>query len=169
MTLAAILDWHLAHYPLLAAADIYKLVHQGVYGPGHIIRDPASARTALEQEYRSVAAEPDRSEPTEPLAPDDRFIRVNLRRLDPSALEPLCAALLSSAGDRVADHATMRTRLLSAIDWARPGRPDLAEELRRLLTENEPLAFPARHHSPAYQQAYRPAYRVVNPLYWQRP
>ncbi len=169
MTLAAILDWHLAHYPLLAAVDIYKLIHQGVYGPGHIIRDPALARAALENEYRSIASEPDRSAPTEPLTPDNRFIRVNLYRLDPSALERLCAALLASARDAVADHATMRTRLLSAIDLAQSDRPDLAEELRRLLTENEPLAFPARHHSPVYQQAYRPAYRVVNPLYWQRP
>lgn len=170
MTLPEILDWHRARYPLLGPADVYKLLHQGVYGPGHLITDPASARAYLQQEYRalSVASDPSlapRPSPPapEPLAPDARFIRINLRGLDPAAIERLLEALLESAREVPTDHATMRERLLGAVEWSRGQLPRATAELGEMLERNERLGFPARHHSAAYQLAYAPAYRVVKP------
>ncbi len=166
LTLAAVLDWHLERYPLLAAADVYKLIHQGVYGPGHIIRDAASAREDLLREYAALSDRSDLTDPFEPVAPDNRFIRVNLPGLDSAGVERLLAALLESAREVPADHGTMRERLLSAAEWARTRRPEADRALRQLLAESEPLGFPARHHSVAYRDAYRPAYRVVSPGLW---
>ncbi len=170
MTLQAILDWHLERYPLLGAVDLYKLIHQGVYGPGHIIIDAASAREYLEREHGAIfdvrspmSDSSDRSYLSEPLGPDDRFVRVNLHGLDSSTIELLLAALLESAREVPVDHATMRERLLGAIEWSRQRLPGAEKELRQLLLESEPLGFPARHHSAAYRVAYRPAYRVVKP------
>jgi len=170
MTLQAILDWHLERYPLLGAADLYKLIHQGVYGPGHIITDAASAREHLEREHWAIfdvrspmSDSSDRSAPSEPIAPDARFIRVNLRGLNSGRIELLLAALLESAREVPVDHSTMRERLLEAIEWSRQRLPCAAGELRQLLLESEPAGFPARHHSAAYRDAYRPAYRVVKP------
>ncbi|MFO7650975.1 MAG: hypothetical protein R6X13_06530 [bacterium] len=171
MTLQAILDWHLERYPLLGAVDLYKLIHQGVYGPGHIIIDAASAREYLEREHAAVSDLSDPSSLTpdprplvpDPLSPDARFIRVNLRGLDSSTIELLLAALLESAREVPVDHATMRERLLGAIEWSRQRLPGAEKELRQLLLKSEPLGFPARHHSTAYRVAYRPAYRVVKP------
>jgi len=172
MTLAAILDWHLQHYPLLEAADLYKLIHQGVYGPGHIIKDAASACEYLLREHAAATAASDlpdpsdRSDRAEPLSPEGRFVRVNLRGVDQSNLERLLAALLESAREVPTDHDTMRGRLLEAVSWSRLRLPSAAAELREMLQENEPPGFPARHHSAAYREAYRPAYRVVKPELW---
>lgn len=168
MTLTAILDWHLEHYPLLVAADVYKLIHQGVYGPGHIITDPTSARERLLREHGALSDLSDRSDPSEPIAPDNRFIRVNLRGLDRAAVERLLAALLESAREVPTEHATMRARLEAAVQWAQANLPGAERELHQLSVESEPLDFPARHHSAAYRDAYRPAYRVVRPGLWPK-
>jgi hypothetical protein len=187
MTLAEILDWHRDRYPQLGAADLYKLLHQGVYGPGHLITDPASAREYLLREHSAISdvrspmsdshsLDPGprpltpgllslapRPLPHEPLSPDSRYVRINLRGLDGAAVERLLEALLESAREVPTDHGLMRERLLGTMEWTWQRLPRATAELGKMLAWNEPLGFPARHHSPAYQVAYAPAYRVVKP------
>ncbi len=56
-SLSAILAWHRGRYPLFEAQDIYKLVHQGVFGPGHAVASTEQARNDLERELRTLATE----------------------------------------------------------------------------------------------------------------
>jgi len=41
------------------------------------------------------------------------------------------------------------------------GRGELSPELESMAAEMAPQGYPAIHHSEAYLEAYRPAYRVV--------
>ena len=184
----AVLGWHCRHYPLLRPQDIYKLAHQGVFGPGHIIASAAGARRALlselaELEVKSQKSKAKRQESDEalfePIDPGGRLLRVNLRPMfgeggkmrDESVKRKdgrssadvgwLVAALVESARRVKGDPEQMKRRLAAAVEWCRMNLPRQAAELERMAVRTEELGFPAFHHSPAYARAYRPAYRVV--------
>ena len=137
---SAVLGWHRQRYPMLRAQDIYKLVHQGVFGPGHIIASAAAARRTLEgemtalkgkdQELKAKGQNPD-EELIEPIDPDERLVRVNLRPLigDQFKVQDarhemqdtgwLVEALLESARRVKGDPEQMRRRLTAAVRWCR--------------------------------------------------
>ena len=167
-----VLDWHLERYPLLRAQDVYKLVHQGVFGPGHIIESEEKARQALDQEFRDIRSRccmqsVDRAEP---LSPSGDVIRINLeplREVD-GAEEPVLEALVESASAVRGDPDTMRTRLQQAVEWCAERLPEQAEDLEELAATAEADGFPVLHHSKVFLTAYRPAYRVVRQELWTR-
>ena len=171
-TRTQVLDRHLERYPLLRAEDIYKLAHQGVYGPGHIIDDPNAARDALECEFLEVRKRCclQAVDAIEELDPDDRIIRVNLaplRDID-NAVTLLLSAMLESAATIRGDAPLMHARLTVAVDWCRTNVPDQHEQLKKLADEAESTCYAARHHSRVYATAYRPAYRVVLREAWNK-
>lgn len=160
-----VFDWHLAHYPLLKAVDIYKLIHQGVFGPGHIIENPEQARKALEQEFaeirrRCCVSELDR---TEPLDPEGKLVRVNLETLRsiPDVVDVLVPILLETSRTVSPDPRLMRQRLAEAIEWCARELPEEAGWLAEMADAAPVEEFPALHHSKVYQTAYQPSYRVV--------
>ena len=179
----AILVWHCRYYPLLRAQDIYKLIHQGVYGPGHIIASAAGARRALlselaELEVKSQKPKAKRQESDEalfePIDPDGRLVRVNLRALlgegermkdeggkGSADAKWLAEALVESARQVKGDPEQMKRRLSAAVRWCRTNLPRQAAELERMAAQAEESCYPAIHHSSAYAKAYRPAYRVI--------
>ena len=180
--MAAILDWHRQRYPLLQAQDIYKLVYQGVYGPGHIITSAAAARRALEDELAALEVRGQRSkvkgqksdeELIEPIDPSGRLVRVNLRPLlgeggrmkeegrRGAGYEWLIRALVESARIVKGSRVQMARRLSAAIRWCRTSLPGQAAELDEIAARAREANYPAFHHSLAYRRAYRPAYRVV--------
>ncbi len=180
-SLSAILVYHLKRYPLLEARDVYKLIHQGVFGPGHIITSAAEARKALASEVRRQKSEcrsqnGRAEELIEPIDPDGRLVRVNLRPLAAAAevrsqkaecrrqnggTEWLVEAMVESARRVEGDEALMKRRLSAAVRWCRTSLPGEATRLEQLAARFEESGFPALHHSPEYRRAYRPAYRVV--------
>jgi hypothetical protein len=166
--LAPVLEWHLRHYPLLQAQDVYKLLHQGVFGPGHIISDPGSARRYLNDEFAALPAHglPE-VEDVEPIDPDGMFVRVNLAPLAgrPEELPRLAEALLAGAqvpGTRD----EMGRRLTAAREWYEATLPLVGAELAGIAEEARSAGFPALHHTSVYVQAYKPAYRVVLSRLW---
>ena len=179
-SITAVLVWHHRRYPLLQAADIYKLIHQGVFGPGHIIISADFARRALKSELTAVEVQSPKSkvqsqtEPEfEPIDPSGRLVRVNLRPMFGNwgqspcgdsplrATEWLVAALVESARRVKGEPAQMTRRLSAAVRWCRKNLPRQAAELERMAAQAGESGYPAFHHSPAYQLAYRPAYRVI--------
>ncbi|NLH10482.1 MAG: hypothetical protein GX464_03940 [Holophagae bacterium] len=158
-----VVEEHLARYPAMGAEGLYKLAHQATFGPAHLITDEAAAKNYLVSELGGVAA--DDSEPlVETLAADPPLVRVNLRPFKARRGDParLLAALLTTANTVKGDPTTMRARLGLAVEaLAAHGREAEAERLRRLATELGAQGFPAVHHSQAYTDAYKPAYRVV--------
>ena len=187
-SLSAILAWHRRRYPLLRAPDIYKLVHQGVFGPGHIIASADAARQALQNELTNLEARSQESrvkeqksdeELLEAIDPNGRLVRVNLRPMlggggrmrdecgrresgDRGAdIDRLTRALVESARRVKGDPEQMKRRLSAAVRWCRPNLPLQAAGLERMAAQARESGYPAFHHSPAYNRAYRPAYRVV--------
>lgn len=167
-----VLDWHLERYPLMRAQDLYKLLHQGVFGPGHIIKSEEKARQALEQEFGEVRARccMQAVERIEPLSPSGDLIRVNLetlRELD-AAVELVLKVLVESAAAVQGDPGTMKSRLQEAVEWCGEKLPGQAEDLEQLAAFAEADGFPALHHSEVFLTAYRPAYRVVRQELWAK-
>lgn len=163
-------DWHvllgseLSRHPESSAEDVYKFVHQSVYGPGHFIADRSSAERYLREELAGLGE----GEPGEPLfdglSDDPPLIRVNLRPFHARGGDPeaLLDALVGSASAVKGDAGLMTTRLaVAAASLRRLGRRPVADEVARLADEMASQGYPAIHHSEAYVKAYRPAYRVV--------
>ncbi|HTW92534.1 MAG TPA: hypothetical protein VMH22_12610 [bacterium] len=180
---SAVLDRHRRRYPLLRAQDIYKLAHQGVFGPGHIISSAGAARRSLREEVaalqvRSPNDECRMPEPRfEPLEPEGKVVRVNLRPLlarggrmrdergrhgtGGTDIGWLAEALVESARRVKGDPERMRRRLAAAVRWCRGRLPRQAAALERLAAVAAESGYPALHHSRTYARAYRPAYRVI--------
>jgi len=172
--MSSALDWHLARYPLLHAADIYKLIHQSVFGPGHIIKDPDSCRCHLAQELAAVrerypASDAATEQEVEPLDPNGRLVRVNLRPLleRPDVTERLTSVLVETAATVHGSPEEMSQRLAAALVWCRDRLPEQADALAAAAADAESAGYPARHHSARYVELYRPAYRVVRLDLWQ--
>ena len=69
---------HVQRYPRLRPQDLYKLIYQAAMGCEHAVQNVAEARSWLESEVKSLRKGPE--EPAiDPIAPDGRIVRINLR------------------------------------------------------------------------------------------
>ncbi len=161
---ARLIDDHLARYPAMEPADVYKLLYQGVLGPEHLIASPEAFAARLRAEYD--AAPPDEAEPLwEPVRPDGALGRVNLRPFKAGGgdIERLIAACLETAGRAWGTPAELRAAWATFVELCQSGRWaafSLAGVLA-LSARLEAKGYPPVHHSAAYRQVYRPAYRLV--------
>lgn len=158
----AILAEHARRYPLMAADDMYKLIHQGVFGSEHAAPDEASARAWLLDELAGLGAAAETSGPAvEPIAPDGAVVRVHLRPFVAGGgdIDALLVAFLGTARSVRGDIAGFRcvAGVVPSIDPLRWP----AEEWQALVSDLIERGLPALHHSPAFTEAYAPAYRVV--------
>lgn len=149
--------------PGMEIRDLYKLLHQGRFGIGHLISSRAAARDYLLEEIAALPPGPD--EPLlEPCSPDGRMVRVNLRPFVRRGLDPdtLLEAMIASLQATRPDTTAFRD------DWAcvgtliRSGRLSHDAGLYASFTREVANArYPAMHHSEGYLARYHPAYRVV--------
>jgi hypothetical protein len=153
---------HLRMRPLMRATDFYKLIFQGVFGVGHIMG--ASARRWLDDESEGLNLEDGLEEPLlEGVAADGSMVRVNLRLFLRRGLDlvALYEAMVESEVEG-SDEEFMEiwSVLKDLVD-----RGDIAvdrEELQGLDRELREEGCRPHHHSQAYREAYKPAYRVVS-------
>lgn len=165
--LKQILELHLASYPKTQPDDLYKLLHQAAMGSGHAIPSREAARQWMTREIETLQSSGSDflDEPLiEPLSPNGRLVRVNLRPYVRAGGDPelLSDAFVLTAerfkGDSLAlDRFCMRVVELTRED-ALPFSPS---ELEGRFAELKQQGYPAVHHSNEYADAYRPAYRVV--------
>ncbi|NPV14370.1 hypothetical protein HPY86_05510 [candidate division WOR-3 bacterium] len=163
MRLFDILNWHIRHYPLLQAEDIYKLIFQGVFGPSHLLNDQQKERENLNREVALASTFKIRVE-SEPVDPDGLLIRVNLASLAGSAAktEQLFQALIETARTFKPRPEILPSRIDTALKWCLCTLPREAPRLN--LIAAKPQHPP--QHSATYLQNYRPAYRVVLSRLW---
>ena len=158
---------HLDAYPLAGTDDLYKFLHQAVYGPGHAIPSREAAAVRLEREIENLDA-PFEGEPTcDALGGEPPLVRVNLRPFVADRGDPdlLLDAFVSSSEPKRGESRRMTTVLSLAASYVQcAGRGELAPELKELSTELAEKGYPAVHHSEAYVEAYKPAYRVVDEI-----
>jgi hypothetical protein len=161
-------DWeqliraHLVRYPQMEPADLYKLLHQAALGSEHAVRDTSAAREWLESELATMGPGP--AEPlVDSLRADGRVVRIHLRPFvaaggDPEALLQAFIETGAERGDREdlrrAGEVAVCLARAKALPW-----PD--STVSALFAGLAAQGYPAVHHSAAFVEQYRPAYRVV--------
>ena len=159
--LERILRDHAAKYPRMEPTDAVKLIYQNEFGGGHLIRDEEACMAYLRREYESVEQIPGAAL-TEDIG--NGILRVNLAALDEKGLSPekLGRDFIRSAPRHTGNPAVF----LNKLDLLRQLTGEgifafSAEQLEAYLADYEKAGFPPVSHSPAYREAYHPAYRVV--------
>ncbi len=158
-----ILRDHLRRYPLMQAADLYKLLHQAALGSEHAVRDEQAARERLERELAEIGEGPDDSL-MDPLSPDGQILRVHLRPYLRAGKNPetLLRAFIQTANEWRGSPKKLKENGAAAARLAQAGTGSIRrEEIEAFFVKMEEQVFPAVHHSKDYQRLYRPAYRVV--------
>ena len=156
---------HLDDHPLAGAEDLYKFLHQAVYGPGHAISDREAAEAWMEREIESLDPPIEGELSCEALGGEPPLLRVNLRPFVVRGFDSdqLLEAFIASANLVRGNRRRMEVVLALAISYVQcAGRGELAPDLKALSTELADKGYPAVHHSEAYVEAYHPAYRVVD-------
>jgi hypothetical protein len=162
----ALIETHLARYPMAQAGDIYKLLHQATFGPGHAIASRKVTRDWIEREMETLA--PARDEAMlENAHPAREIVRLHLRPFMSYEGTPkmLVDAMVSSAKLVTGTIEQMVVRWAWFEASCQPGA-DFADRfalrgVQLLGRVRASEGWPAMHHSPTYHEAYRPAYRVL--------
>jgi|SRR5690606_13158535 hypothetical protein len=164
--LAALIQTHVARYPASGVADIYKLLHQATFGPGHAVASKKAAREWLEQEAGKVG-EPLGEPLIESAHPEGHIVRVHLRPYlaQGGKLDWLLDAFVRSAEMVAGAPELMGARWRAFAELCRGDGPLAGEfplrELELFGAARAAERWPAVQHSPAFIEAYRPYYRVL--------
>jgi len=165
-----LLDTHVARYPLLTGQDAYKLLYQGVLGTEHLAADPEDFAERLRAEFAAVppaapsAALRAGDEPLyEPVRPDGRLLRVNLRPFKAAGgdVEQLLDACLTAAAARWGAPEELRAAWAAVAGACVAGRWPRLGDVGTFSAWLDARDYPAVHHSPLYREAYQPAYRLI--------
>lgn len=158
-----LLQRQLALYPKMELDDIYKVLYQAALGPEHAVQDAVAARARLQVEAASLGA--GGAEPLcEPLSPDGKLGRVNLRPYVAANhdLEALAEAFVQTAASYPGSREKLGRFCGCLGDLAAAGGiPFTRDAVVGYFDLIAARAYPAVHHSSAYRNAYQPAYRVV--------
>lgn len=151
-------------HPEAAADDAYKLLHQGVFGPGHAVGDRASAERLLDQEIAGLTPSPVEDPLCQPLGGPTPMARIHLRPFlaadeDPQALLDVFVASAAVAAGSGADMDAALTAAVATL--VRDGQWGLAGELESVRSSLAAGGYPAVSHSEGYRMSSKPAYRVV--------
>ena len=158
------LAFDLAEHPEAEAEDLYKFLHQAIYGPGHAIPDPDAAAGWLDRELEDLGPLLVDETTCEVLGGRPILVRVNLRPFVARGGDgaELVDAFIATAGEVRGDPGRIGEAIEIVVRWLRSdGGRHLADALEGLDAELAPKGYPAIHHSEAYVEAYRPAYRVI--------
>lgn len=145
------LQEQLSRHPGMKPRDVLKLCYQGAYGGDHLLTDWTQARVYFEQEYAGVLSS---DEPLYELI-SPAMARVNLRAWKKAGLPGEWLFRLFTCSAKMPAPGNLSAYLQEASTLSLPG---FAEA--RATYEAE--GCPSVHHSEAYRQLEKPAYRVVH-------
>lgn len=155
---------HLARRPAMEPRDVYKLLYQGVRGPGHIIISTQAFTERLAAEWHAL--DPAEDDPLwESIRPDESLLRLNLRPFKAAGghLDELLHACLETGRRSWGGPAEFQavweqcvavcsTHPWPGLDW---------DTIATFTAWIGVQGFPPVHHSERYRSLYRPAYRLV--------
>ena len=161
--LLAFVTAEMAAHPDAEIGDVYKLLYQGSFGVGHIIRSRNAAMAFLVEEIGDLGA-PDSEPLLSACSVDGSMLRVNLRAFVRDSLDAslLVDAMIATVRLHRPDTATFLREwkeIGSAIEHN--ALPFTRQRYREITDSLCSAEYPAVHHSAAYAAAYRPAYRVL--------
>ena len=158
------LAFDVASHPDAEAVDLYKFMHEAIFGPGHAITDAAQAADALQAELAALGPPSTGETWCDTLGGDPFLVRVNLRPFVANGFDTqvLLESFLATANAVQPDPQQMGVALELVVRWLLSvNQKDLAHELENLAREMAKQGYPAAHHSAVYKESYRPAYRVI--------
>jgi len=154
---------HISKYPATQVVDLLKLLHHGEFGPGHLLTDSAKSKRFLAQEAADCPVVANFVEPI-----GFGFCRLHLSAMSKSAigggisldtfhrLFELSALSQHGSAESFAQKVATLKHLCDNGTFAYD-----SSEIDDLLSDS-PALF---RHSPAFREAYSPAYRVVKAEY----
>jgi hypothetical protein len=163
---AALIQAHVTRYPVLTVTDVYRLLHQAVFGVGTRIPNRKTAREWLD--YEASLAAPDAAGLlVESVHPAGEVVRVYLPayRAAGGSISALLDAYIKSSEQPAGDPALMLSwwaifTAMIAPDGALAGRFEA-----RVVTLTGRMraaeSWAALAHSPSYIESYHPFYRVL--------
>jgi hypothetical protein len=158
------LAFDVASHPNAEAADIYKFLHQAIFGPGHAIAGADGVAENLETEIDHLSPASAGETWCDTLGGNPLLLRVNLRPFVANGFDRrlLAESFVATANAVHGDPQQMGVALELVSKWlSGDGKQDLAKTLEKLAREMEQKGYPPVHHSAAYVHAYQPAYRVI--------
>lgn len=148
----ALLLEHYKKYPKLRAEDIFKYLFQSAFGCEHLVSDPSAALNYIKKEREMSVSTPTLDEL------DGEYTRVHISCLAPETL----ARLFCLSAKKEDGLASLEAKLEVAKALVANGDLPLdGEDFSRKLEAWRQAGYPALHHSDAFREAYRPAYRVI--------
>ena len=162
----ALIQTHIKRYPKIEILDIYKLLHQAVFGPGHAIKNQRAAREWLDRESELYV--PNANEAlVESVHPDGAIVRIHLRPYLAARgnLKTLLDGFIKSSKAVIGDPATLASwwgvfQNMTAEGGSLTGLFD-PRTIALIGRTRASEQWPASHHSPLFEQTYKPAYRVL--------
>ena len=149
-------------YPALQVQDLFKCLHQGVFGCGHFVSDRAAELLQQELAELSDLDGPD----LEVLS--SRFCRIHLRMLAKTRLSPetLFRMFVLSSKEVCGTAGQLEHQIICLLALAREGQlPFSVEQILHNAAQWGDAGYPACHHSAEFRETYRPAYRVIHRKY----
>jgi hypothetical protein len=164
--LATLIQTHLQRYPEMDLLDVYKMLHQSVFGPGHAIKNQKVAREWLDRECGLL--QPKRGLLlVENVHPDGEIVRIHLRPYlaEGGSLGKLLDGFVQSSKTVHGELHTMAHLWDAFLQMIQPGErfsKQFDERIALLIRQTQHNAdWPANHHSPVFDRTYKPAYRVL--------
>ena len=141
-------------HPSTTVTDILKQCYQAAYGAEHLLTDKDAAKRYLEREFEATPAKDILL--CEQIS--DEFCRVNIAAWKHRGLpsDDLFELFAASAHPREKGKELLEGFLLEAEEFTN------SENAREVIEEYRRAGMPALHHSEAYRDAERPAYRIVD-------
>ncbi|MBN1479608.1 hypothetical protein JXA70_05000 [candidate division KSB1 bacterium] len=162
-TLLDLIEQHLKRHQCLGIQDVYKMLYQGVCGAEHLLVNTEHARKSLVEEWHRVQADTS-GILTESVSLDGRIVRVNLRRCKAEGyvVDNVWLALYRSTAQVNADKVLFDNVWLQFVQLCQAGAlPFDFTQATQFGMQAKAANWPVKHHSAAYREANRPAYRVV--------
>jgi len=155
-------------HPKLQIQDVYKLLYQAEFGPGHMIQDEQKAREMFDQEYETTYDNGLHLPLDENLS--EKFCRVNLwpHRQGQHDKNLLFEMFLETARTSEGSIENFKNSLndfrelnlkFQLFDWI-----DVLTFYDSVQQKN----YPAVHHSEEYKRINVPAYRVISQTLWSQ-
>lgn len=149
-------------YPEATLQDVYKSFYQERFGPGHMIPNVENARNYLMSEMEQASE--NSGAYYEPTGSGGKYIRVYLNAVADGKIsaEQLLDAFVESANnvepraDKWADQWANIVKVIEEKQLPVKTNDELKQLLKECSEQDE-----AVHHSEAYNQVYRPHYRIV--------
>jgi hypothetical protein len=153
---------HLERYPQSGFMDIYKLLHQATFGPGHAITGKKEAKERLEHELKYATLPNPGDYLLENVHPEGQIVRLHLRPYAAfrGSTRPLLDAFIRSADD-VRGTVDVMVARWHAFEQSPYIERFPSRELALFARFRAQEGWPAVHHSPTYQAVYHPVYRVL--------